>query len=372
MSLIKSPAIKPSSRRRRGMTNVTSVAPAQSPPAIGAIGSPLVTPTQPVIVTRYKAPGDASTELFTTFNVWTGKLSAYGPQIAFALIAANWAIHGTRTEMLANSWAQLSLLVSVTYLALLLPAMLLSIRLLRKQIEYADVDRARWEREAADNASLPIGKKSHWPYTNEIYKLSIALHHCHVWSAFVSGSFLALSLFFGNAPAKRKADESHVVNSVGSVGLQRIGQVDGFLIGDATKVLGGDNAMKTAIQNAATSWIRNRSQGKTGVLVIVGATDRLRLNASQMGRFDANIGLAQARAEEVEQRLLDVLNKQAPKLAPRSDEILVLGSGPNHVPLPQRCASCADIVGFPEDRSVNIWALWVSSSYGGGTIASSH
>ncbi|WP_322050623.1 hypothetical protein [Paraburkholderia bannensis] len=309
--------------------------------------------------TRYTSAKDASAELYATFNVWTGKLSAYGPQIAFALVAANWAIHGSRAQMLANTFAKWSLVVAVGYLAFLLPAMYLMIGLLRGRMNYADADRGRWEIEAAEDAALAPGVKTSWPYNKRIDWSGRGLHLAHVLAAFVSGSLLALSVFLGGPPlAEQKVDAGQKAVVADSSGLEHIGDVENFLVGNAANVQGGDAAFDTAVQDIATTWIRMRSKGRSGVLLVVGSSDRLKLSSAQQERFDANIGLAQARAEEVKFRLLNLLNKQAPNLAPRSDEILVLASGPNHAPLPERCVNCTRAVGFPEDRRVDIWAFW--------------
>ncbi len=329
------------------------------PQAVPGVSAPATITTPTMSATRYTSAKDASAELYATFNVWTGKLSAYGPQIAFALVAANWAIHGSRAQMLANTFAKWSLVVAVGYLAFLLPAMYLMIGLLRGRMNYADADRGRWEIEAAEDAALAPGVKTSWPYNKRIDWSGRGLHLAHVLAAFVSGSLLALSVFLGGPPlAEQKVDAGQKAVVADSSGLEHIGDVENFLVGNAANVQGGDAAFDTAVQDIATTWIRMRSKGRSGVLLVVGSSDRLKLSSAQQERFDANIGLAQARAEEVKFRLLNLLNKQAPNLAPRSDEILVLASGPNHAPLPERCVNCTRAVGFPEDRRVDIWAFW--------------
>lgn len=82
-------------------------------------------------------------------------------------------------------------------------------------------------------------------------------------------------------------------------------------------------------------------------LLVVGATDNAPL---RRGRFESNLGLAQARAERVRK----ILTGEPCKV--RVDHVLAVVSGPRHSEtqkdMPTRNA------GSEEDRSVDVWAFW--------------
>ena len=83
------------------------------------------------------------------------------------------------------------------------------------------------------------------------------------------------------------------------------------------------------------------------LLMIIGSADRVPLAASTRKQYDSNVGLARARAEQVKSRLLGC--------GIDDDKILTLVAGPRNTPV---TATTPALSGFPEDRSVVIWALW--------------
>src|SRR4029077_8864919 len=104
-------------------------------------------------------------------------------------------------------------------------------------------------------------------------------------------------------------------------------------------------------------------EGKTGLLILVGSSDRVALRAGARSRFEANVGIAQARADAVRQRLLQWSKGVDEKLRLSSDQILVLVSGPTNTPdrLLIPIGSTKEY-GFREDRKVDVWALWGSEA----------
>jgi hypothetical protein len=124
----------------------------------------------------------------------------------------------------------------------------------------------------------------------------------------------------------------------------------------------GDSATTVELQRTADLWIRSKKLGQRGLLLIVGATDRLALGKVERDRFDANIGLAQARAKEIRRRVLDLISSKDVSAVPTIDQVLVLAAGPRHSPMVEKCDACMAKQGFPDDRRVDIWAVWSASA----------
>jgi hypothetical protein len=106
--------------------------------------------------------------------------------------------------------------------------------------------------------------------------------------------------------------------------------------------------MEPAWKGVCTRWQQPGSQDRHGLLLVVGSTDRVGLSAAARRRYESNVGLARARAEQVKQALVSC------GIPP--DQLMTLVSGPRTTP-EQRAASGPD-PGFAQDRSVVVWALW--------------
>ena len=83
------------------------------------------------------------------------------------------------------------------------------------------------------------------------------------------------------------------------------------------------------------------------MLLIVGSADRLRLVGGLVGQYESNVGLARARAEQVKLRL--------EKCGVPGESMVTVVAGPRNTPERRQPR---DVHGFPEDRSVVVWALW--------------
>ena len=92
---------------------------------------------------RFETAGDASKELFDGFNDWCGALSSYSVQTAYAILAANWAVHGTANAILNNIPAKLSMVVVILFLGLHLLGLRWMALLYKNRSEYANVDEER-------------------------------------------------------------------------------------------------------------------------------------------------------------------------------------------------------------------------------------
>ncbi|WP_425259963.1 hypothetical protein ACPOLB_03745 [Rubrivivax sp. RP6-9] len=163
------------------------------------------------------------------------------------------------------------------------------------------------------------------------------------------------------------------IGQFGGIGPERLGSVDKFKLGDGKLVEGQGGSFSSldklpTIQNMAAAWLKGRVEGKNAVLLIVGATDRLPIAGEKSRQYDANVGLGMARAEAVKRALLDACAEQAKQRSQKCDlrdeQIIVLVSGPRNTPEAADTSSRASREGYPEDRRVDVWALWTRNGVG--------
>lgn len=315
--------------------------------------------------TRFESASDATRELHEQFNDWSAAVSKYGQQLALALIAANWAIFGTRAAILLNPFSRWSIAVAVFYLgANLAGAAWITHQFDRRKI-YADDDVGRWKRQY----QASIGKRTNWPYTAAIDRFGGRMRVVHTIAPILSGILLLISIIFpvdarvGPKPPGPSSPPSPCTPTAVDApvaGPQHIASITGFVSGSANQVDGGESILRMEVGRAADSWIAKRKSGQHGLLLIVGSTDRVRLTQPRKAQFDANIGLAQARAEEVKSQLMSAISKNDSQASPTGDEVLVLASGPRHSPV--ACSGCTSIPEYPGDRRVDIWVIWSAKS----------
>lgn len=145
-------------------------------------------------------------------------------------------------------------------------------------------------------------------------------------------------------------------------GPERIASIEGFLVGDESR-FNSPNGIEQVLNsgkvvNAVDELKRRQRSGHQVVLLVIGATDRLPIRGAKNHQFEANVGLARARAEAVKRALLARCSQSAPCIL-SDDQIISLVSGPKNTPIntepldPSRAK-----IGFAEDRRVDVWALW--------------
>jgi hypothetical protein len=308
--------------------------------------------------TRFGSASDATKELHEQFNDWSAAIPKYGQQVALALIAANWAIYGSRAAILSNPFSKWSIAVAVLYLGVNLAGVSWMTRQFSKRKLYADEDVARWKREY----EASIGVETNWPYTAYIDGFGGFMRCVHTFAPLASGALLLISLFWPAPPQPKPLPPAPPTPCTPDAiaGPQHIASINGFLPGSALETDDGGVNLRSEVTRAADTWISKRNTGQHGLLLIVGSTDRVGLGSSGKARFDANIGLAQARAQEVKTQLMSVVAEKGSQALPTADELLVLASGPAHSPA--ICPGCSPTQGYPEDRRVDIWAIWSSRS----------
>jgi hypothetical protein len=139
---------------------------------------------------------------------------------------------------------------------------------------------------------------------------------------------------------------------------QYLGGVQGFALGKATldaQGFGGDAdglaAAEQELRRICAAWTEQGERSDAMVL-IVGGTDRLALAGSARSRYEANTGLAQARAASVKQ---DLERRCWSPLVSAPGRVLLLASGPSTTP--DRATAEDKHRGYPQDRRADVWVL---------------
>jgi len=140
--------------------------------------------------TLYESAGDGLREVRNDYQYWTEQVSALGPQMCYALIAANWAAFGTLQKILESPWARASIVLAIVGLGLgLLFAKLLAESHYR-QVGRAYSDTAVWQAEF--EASLE--KRDPWPFTRTIEVLGRVQRELKTWLPLIGGVCLVVAL----------------------------------------------------------------------------------------------------------------------------------------------------------------------------------
>ncbi|MBK6008681.1 hypothetical protein JJB11_21480 [Ramlibacter ginsenosidimutans] len=151
------------------------------------------------------------------------------------------------------------------------------------------------------------------------------------------------------------------VQSVSSPGPERIAFFDQFLLGESRRLQLAsseviDVAQSVEVDNAVSSWLKRRSEGHDGMLLVIGATDRVRLGKALTQQYEANVGLARARAEVVKGAILQRCRARERRCDLTEEQVIVLVSGPRETAA--LSASEVSANGYPRDRRVDVWAFW--------------
>jgi hypothetical protein len=347
----------------------------------------------------------ATSELHDHFGSWTAGLGKYGLQVTFALMAANWAVHGSNAALLQNPWARWSMVIAVAYLALLASIFIASpvppvpvntgangpiccsalgndVAAIRRSVEVLATPGTPGESTvvAGESALRFPG----WPIV--VCGLLLALGGAALlWLArgsraqAVGASLMTVGLtcsaggfalvnelkiesLFTIKTDKLFDDVHQEIAGLGTSGPERLGFIDGFKLGDERRLetstgKGSDVSESSIVASMVETWTAKRKDGTNAVLLVIGATDRLPISGAKRRQFDANVSLARARAERVKQALLDKCRSIA-GCAMDKDQLIALVSGPLHTPSAELSSPASARDGFPEDRRVDVWAIW--------------
>ena len=140
---------------------------------------------------RYKNSDEALERLHDDFNDWTSILTSYSVQLAYAIIAANWAVYGTAQKLINNLWARWSIIIVFLFLvANLIITRWIGLRL-KNRYDYAESDPENWKKEYEEKKDNPGA----WPYTKKTEVLGTTLREIKVWSLVISAILFIVSLF---------------------------------------------------------------------------------------------------------------------------------------------------------------------------------
>ncbi|OVE74484.1 hypothetical protein BVX94_00100 [bacterium B17] len=141
---------------------------------------------------RFKTAGEALDRLGRDFNDWSEILTTRSIQAAYALIAANWAVHSSVDAILQNIWAKRSLVSVFVFLGLNLVLSYFITGSLYRQYYRAESNLDAWEKEYEKSNKQP----SAWPYTKTSEILGAALRAIKVWMVVLATLFFLVSLFY--------------------------------------------------------------------------------------------------------------------------------------------------------------------------------
>ena len=142
---------------------------------------------------RFANAGEATKELVEAFNAWSSILTKRSIEVAFAVIAANWAVYGGTREIITNLWARWSVVVALLFLGYNLVATWLMARRHWDRIELAESDHDSWK-EACEQTA---GTNDPWPYTKKIESLGHTMRSVKAFAPVVGAALFLLSLFLG-------------------------------------------------------------------------------------------------------------------------------------------------------------------------------
>lgn len=140
---------------------------------------------------RFASPGDALKVLSSDYNAWSELLTRRSVEISFALIGANWAVHGTADKILENDASKWSLILIMSFLGLNLLATKWMAWLLVRRFRYGEKNAERWKCEY----NKTKGKVDPWPYTRAIERLASSLQNLKIWAPILSAVLFIASLF---------------------------------------------------------------------------------------------------------------------------------------------------------------------------------
>jgi hypothetical protein len=187
---------------------------------------------------------------------------------------------------------------------------------------------------------------------------------------------LYVLIFFMVEPSESQANNTRIDVHAGSQ-LEQIAVISPFVRGSATRLcMAAGGAMDLSsesqtIEDVARSWITSRSAGWTPIFLLIGSTDRMALGPVSRRRYEANVGLAQARSSAVAKAIEANLRRRGVK-DDLTRSFLLLISGPRETPeeaarrtdpVPLRadpgeaCAPPGVARPQDDDRRVEIWSV---------------
>lgn len=137
---------------------------------------------------------DGLSSLGSAFDEWCALLTSHSLQACYALIGANWAVHGNVTEVFNNICAKWSIGLVLSFIGINLLTDFLMVHFHFHQFLHAEKDFDIWVDEYKKHKSV-IGGRTYWPYNKTIENLGIVTRFLKLLLPFIATILFVLSLF---------------------------------------------------------------------------------------------------------------------------------------------------------------------------------
>jgi hypothetical protein len=140
---------------------------------------------------KFKDSREAYKELDSSYNAWSEMLTKFSIEASYAIIAANWVVHGGVDKIFNNPWAKGSMVVVFAFLGLNILLTRLMIREFYNRLEYAEEDMDKWDTDYERIKNNP----GSFPYTKSIANLGVFLRALKTWAPIIAAVLFICSLF---------------------------------------------------------------------------------------------------------------------------------------------------------------------------------
>jgi hypothetical protein len=131
---------------------------------------------------------EALKKVCSEYEYWSGRLTETSLQMCYAVIGANWVVFGSLNGIFGNPWAKFSLLMVILALATNIVGAWMLSEALRKQVEYGEADRVRWDSEFENFCKV----NSVWPFTGGIETTGRCMRIVKAIFTLLAGAFLVV------------------------------------------------------------------------------------------------------------------------------------------------------------------------------------
>ena len=138
----------------------------------------------------YGTPRDALKAIGGDFTYWTTKVTETSFALSLGVIGANWAVFGSVNKFLNNPYAELSIATVIFSLGVSLIGYWYLGGQLRRRIEYAEGNPAKWREEFIENE----GKATAWPSTERIDAVARRFRFLRTFLPVIGGAFFLIAL----------------------------------------------------------------------------------------------------------------------------------------------------------------------------------
>jgi hypothetical protein len=133
---------------------------------------------------------DAKEKLTDAYNDWSAGLGVYSVQAAYAIIAANWAVHAKPDSILSNRYATWSIFTCIAFISINIFMVWRITEMHYDRISDAEKDNNWWLKEYENR------NHTKFPYTQEIESWSKFLRKLKGLAPIAAGTLFLFSLFF--------------------------------------------------------------------------------------------------------------------------------------------------------------------------------